>query len=232
MEHLKTNDIHIDWCLVGEPSSSERVGDTIKNGRRGSLGAVLTVHGKQGHVAYPHLADNPIHRMTAILNELTGIEWDHGNEFFPATTFQVSNLEAGTGADNVIPQSARAVFNLRYSTELTGDMIKARVLKIINRHAAEHRIEWRHSGHPFLTPPGVLVAACSQAVKSITGYTPSLSTAGGTSDGRFIAPTGAEVVELGVVNASIHKIDEHTDIEQLEQLTEIYTRVLENLLGK
>ncbi|OUV63461.1 MAG: succinyl-diaminopimelate desuccinylase [Gammaproteobacteria bacterium TMED119] len=228
IEHLQANNIHIDYCLVGEPSSSKTMGDVIKNGRRGSLGAHLTVQGKQGHVAYPHLAINPIHHLSEILTTLSALEWDQGNEHFPATTFQVSNVRAGTGADNVIPGSAEAWFNIRFSTEITAEQIQARVASVLENYRVE--IDWRLSGQPFITPEGRLVDACKTAIKQVTGIDTQLSTGGGTSDGRFIAPTGAEVVELGVTNASIHQIDEHTNIEQLMQLKETYKQVLTSLL--
>ena len=228
IEHLQANNIHIDYCLVGEPSSSKTMGDVIKNGRRGSLGAHLTVQGKQGHVAYPHLAINPIHHLSEILTTLSALEWDQGNEHFPATTFQVSNVRAGTGADNVIPGSAEAWFNIRFSTEITAEQIQARVASVLENYRVE--IDWRLSGQPFITPEGRLVNACKTAIKQVTGIDTQLSTGGGTSDGRFIAPTGAEVVELGVTNASIHQIDEHTNIEQLMQLKETYKQVLTSLL--
>ncbi|MEM8843472.1 MAG: succinyl-diaminopimelate desuccinylase [Pseudomonadota bacterium] len=230
VEHLQTQDVKINYCLVGEPSSTNHVGDVIKNGRRGSIGGYLTVTGKQGHVAYPHLADNPIHQLSDILTKLTSIEWDQGNEYFPATTFQVSNVQAGTGADNVIPASAHAWFNLRFSTEITADGIKQRIQEILAENNVNYDIEWRLSGNPFLTPKGKLVEACQRAISSVTGRTTELSTGGGTSDGRFIAPTGAEVVELGVVNATIHQIDEHTNLDELSKLKDIYKEVLNALL--
>ena len=231
VEHLQNNHVIIDYCLVGEPSSTNTVGDVIKNGRRGSLGAHLKVIGKQGHVAYPHLADNPIHSLSDVLAELTKIEWDQGNNHFPATTFQISNVQAGTGADNVIPATAEAWFNLRFSTEITADEIKQRIEQVIQNKNIQHDLTWRLSGNPFLTPEGKLVDACQHAIKTITQRETELSTGGGTSDGRFIAPTGAEVVELGVINATIHQIDEHTDIEELNQLKDIYKEVIKNLLG-
>ena len=231
VEHLQNNNVNINYCLVGEPSSTHHVGDIIKNGRRGSLGAHLKVIGKQGHVAYPHLAENPIHMLSDLLSELTAIEWDQGNDHFPATTFQISNIQAGTGADNVIPATAEAWFNLRFSTEITADEIKQRIEQVIQRNNIEHEITWRLSGNPFLTPEGKLVDACQHAIKNITGRDTELSTGGGTSDGRFIAPTGAEVVELGVINATIHQIDEHTDIEELNQLKDIYKEVIKSLLS-
>ena len=228
IEHLQANNIQIDYCLVGEPSSSKTMGDVIKNGRRGSLGAHLRVLGKQGHVAYPHLAINPIHHLAEILATLSALEWDQGNEHFPATTFQVSNIHAGTGADNVIPGSAEAWFNVRFSTEITAQQIQTRVASVLEQYDVE--INWRLSGQPFITAEGRLVDACKSAIKQVTGIDTQLSTGGGTSDGRFIAPTGAEVVELGVTNASIHQIDEHTDIEQLMQLKDTYKQVLVSLL--
>ena len=231
VEYLQAKDINIDWCLVGEPSSTNVVGDVIKNGRRGSIGAHLIVNGKQGHVAYPHLTVNPIHILTNVLTELTAIEWDQGNEHFPATTLQVSNIQAGTGADNVIPATAEAWFNLRFSTEITAEEIKTRINEILKARNIDFDIHWRLSGNPFLTPQGQLVDACRHAIKTVTHKEPQLSTAGGTSDGRFIAPTGAEVVELGVVNKTIHQIDEQTNINELRQLKELYKEILKHLLG-
>ena len=230
VEKLQQENIKIDYCLVGEPSSTSSVGDVIKNGRRGSLGAHLIVNGKQGHVAYPHLAVNPIHLLSEVLAAFTTIEWDRGNQHFPATTLQVSNLQAGTGADNVIPATAEAWINIRFSTEITADAIKQRIEEILKAKNIDFDIHWRLNGNPFLTPKGKLVEACKQAISTVTQYETKLSTAGGTSDGRFIAPTGAEVVELGVVNASIHQIDEHTRIEEITQLKNIYKQILENLL--
>ncbi|WP_101675208.1 succinyl-diaminopimelate desuccinylase [Alloalcanivorax mobilis] len=220
----------IDYCLVGEPSSTDTVGDVIKNGRRGSLGARLTVKGVQGHVAYPHLARNPVHDVAPALAELAAIEWDQGNAFFPATSFQISNLNAGTGATNVIPGTCEVVFNFRFSTELTEADLRQRTEAILDRHGLDYDLQWTLSGQPFLTDRGALVDATVAAIRSQTGRDTELSTAGGTSDGRFIAPTGAQVVELGPVNASIHKIDEHTDIAELDVLTDIYRQILENLL--
>lgn len=231
IEQLQKENANINWCLVGEPSSTNIVGDIIKNGRRGSINAHLIVNGKQGHVAYPHLAVNPIHLLTEALNGLSAIEWDHGNEHFPATTFQVSNVRAGTGADNVIPATAEAWFNLRFSTEISAEKIQARIEDTLNGNDLNFAIEWQLSGNPFLTPQGKLVDACKQAIKSVTQKETQLSTSGGTSDGRFIAPTGAEVVELGVVNATIHQIDEHTNIDELSQLKDIYKEILVRLLG-
>lgn len=230
VEKLQQDDVRIDYCLVGEPSSTNAVGDVIKNGRRGSIGAHLIVNGKQGHVAYPHLAINPIHILVDALAAFTAIEWDRGNQHFPATTLQVSNIKAGTGADNVIPGSAEVWFNLRFSTEINAEEIQLRIEEILKSKNIDFDIHWRLSGNPFLTPEGKLVNACKQAIKSVTQRETELSTAGGTSDGRFIAPTGAEVVELGVVNASIHQIDEHASISDITQLKNIYKQVLANLL--
>ncbi len=231
VETLQARGERIDWCLVGEPSSSERVGDVIKNGRRGSLSGQLVVRGVQGHVAYPQLADNPVHRALPALAELAAIEWDRGNAFFPPTSFQISNIHAGTGAGNVIPGTLVVDFNFRYSTETDHRRLMERVQALIERHGLEARIEWTHSGAPFLTPPGELVDAARAAVQDITGIIPELSTAGGTSDGRFIAPTGAQVLELGPVNATIHKVNECVRVPELEQLSRIYERLLERLLG-
>jgi len=230
IEHLEARGEKMDGCLVGEPSSTDVVGDVIKNGRRGSLGCTLTIHGVQGHVAYPHLADNPIHRLAPLLAELCMQAWDQGNAFFPATTFQVSNINAGTGATNVIPGDAVVVFNFRYSTEVTHEQLQQQVQAIIDRHNLNHTIQWNLSGKPFLTASGALVDAAKAATQKITGVTAKLSTAGGTSDGRFIAPTGAQVVELGPVNATIHKIDECVAVEDLEKLSGMYEQILEKLL--
>src|SRR5262245_57055678 len=227
MEVLEARGEKIDWCLVGEPSSESQLGDTIKIGRRGSLSGRLTVHGIQGHVAYPQLADNPIHALAPALPELTTRVWDHGNQHFQPTTFQVSNLNAGTGAPNVIPGELKARFNLRFSTEQTIQGLKDTVEAILNRHGVKYTLEWFISGHPFFTRPGKLSGVASRAVQEVTGLTPALSTGGGTSDGRFIAPTGAEVVELGVVNASIHKVNEHVRVEDIDTLRRIYLRVIE-----
>jgi len=222
----------MDGCLVGEPSSTRVVGDVIKNGRRGSLGGTLTVHGVQGHVAYPHLAENPIHAVAPALAELSATEWDNGNDFFPATSFQVSNINGGTGATNVIPGEVEIVFNFRYSTETTHEELQQRVEDILNRHNLKYTLEWNLSGYPFLTPSGALVDAACAAVKTVQGVDTELSTAGGTSDGRFIAPTGAQVVELGPVNATIHKIDECVAVADLDKLSSMYEHVLIELLGQ
>ncbi|MEQ8516062.1 MAG: succinyl-diaminopimelate desuccinylase, partial [Chromatocurvus sp.] len=209
MQWLQDSGRHIDWAVVGEPSSSDALGDTVKNGRRGSLGATLVVRGKQGHVAYPQFADNPIHRALPALADLAAEHWDSGNAHFPATSFQISNVEAGTGATNVIPGEARALFNFRFSTETTAGELRGRTEELLDRHGLDYDITWNLSGEPFLTPEGPLVDATLTAINEVTGRTGTLSTAGGTSDGRFIAPSGAQVVELGPVNASIHQVDEH-----------------------
>lgn len=230
VETLEARNEKMDWCLVGEPSSTHRLGDIVKNGRRGSLNAVLTVKGKQGHVAYPHLAINPIHTASKALAELCETVWDNGNEYFPATSFQVSNIQAGTGATNVVPGTMTVTFNFRYSTEVTAEQLKARVLEILDRHQLNYDIQWTLSGLPFLTPVGELVNAAKNAIRNVTGVETELSTSGGTSDGRFIAPTGAQVLELGVLNATIHQINEHVNIDDLEPLAEIYEQILEGLL--
>jgi succinyl-diaminopimelate desuccinylase len=230
MELLEARGEKIAYCVIGEPSSEKVLGDTIKIGRRGSLSGRLTVHGIQGHVAYPQLADNPVHALAPALAELASRVWDHGNEHFQPTTFQVSNLNAGTGAPNVIPGELKARFNLRFSTEQTVEGLKQTVESILSRHGVKYTLEWFVSGLPFFTPPGKLSSATSRAVRDVTGHTPALSTGGGTSDGRFIAPTGAEVVELGVVNATIHKVNEHVRVTDIDTLRRIYVRVMELLL--
>ncbi len=230
VEWLEANHTKITWCIVGEPSSTQVVGDMIKNGRRGSLGGVLTVKGIQGHVAYPHLADNPIHKLAPALAELAAEHWDDGNEFFPATSFQVSNINGGTGATNVIPGTVEVVFNFRFSTELTDAILRERTEAILKKHGLNYDLTWTLSGQPFLTPRGDLVNAVVAAIKSETGRDTELSTSGGTSDGRFIAPTGAQVVELGPINATIHKVDECISAADLDTLTGIYEKALENLL--
>ena len=230
IEHLVKRDEKIDLCLVGEPSSSRQLGDVIKNGRRGSLNGRLTINGKQGHVAYPQLASNPIHLATPVLAELAAIEWDQGNVHFPPTSFQVSNIQAGTGAENVIPGQLNIMFNLRYSTELNEQMIRERIHAVLDSHALDYTLDWRLSGEPFLTPAGELVNAARAAIREVSDIDTELSTSGGTSDGRFIAPTGAQVLELGPVNATIHQIDECVAVEALDKLAEIYKRILEKLL--
>ena len=230
IETLEARNEKIDWCLVGEPSSTNAVGDVIKNGRRGSIGGTLTIHGQQGHIAYPHLAENPIHLFSAALNDLVVEHWDEGNEFFPPTSFQISNINAGTGATNVIPGDLEVQFNLRFSTELKHTEIQTRIEAILNKHQLKYTLDWSLSGQAFITPPGELVSAVQNAINSVCNIETELSTAGGTSDGRFIAPTGAQVVEVGPVNESIHKIDENINVNDLEKLTEIYKKILLNLM--
>jgi len=227
---LKERDELPEWCLIGEPSSTAKCGDVVKNGRRGSLGCTLTVQGQQGHVAYPHLADNPVHRAAPALAALATEVWDQGNEFFPATSFQISNIQAGTGATNVIPGEMQVIFNFRFSTELTEQQIIQRAERILDQHGLKYSANWHLSGHPFLTPTGELVSATVESIAEVTGLETELSTAGGTSDGRFIAPLGVQVIELGPVNESIHKIDENTNIDDLNCLTEIYQSILSKLL--
>ena len=231
VEALKARGETIDWCIVGEPSSGQRVGDTIKIGRRGSLSGRLTVHGIQGHVAYPQLAENPVHTLAPALAELTARTWDAGDAFFQPTTLQISNLNAGTGAPNVIPGELKARFNLRYSPVQTVEALKKTVEDILSRHGVRHTIEWYVSGEPFYTPPGELSQAAVDAISAVTGAAPQLSTGGGTSDGRFIAPLGAQVVELGVTNATIHKVNECVRIEEIGLLHRMYRGVLERLLA-
>jgi succinyl-diaminopimelate desuccinylase len=230
IEHLQQQGEHIDWCLVGEPSSSARLGDVVKNGRRGSLGAVLTVRGVQGHIAYPQLADNPIHRALPALHALTCQVWDQGNAYFPATSLQISNIASGTGATNVIPGELQVVFNFRFSTEVTAHDLQRRTENLLRAHKLDYSIDWHLSGEPFLTPAGNLVQAVVDSIRDVTGLETELSTAGGTSDGRFIAPTGAQVVELGPVNATIHKRNECVIAADLPQLARLYLGVLEQLL--
>jgi succinyl-diaminopimelate desuccinylase len=227
---LRERGERLDWCVVGEPSSEASIGDTIKVGRRGSLSGRLTVHGVQGHVAYPQLAENPVHTLAPALAELTAREWDQGTEHFQPTTFQVSNLNAGTGAPNVIPGELKARFNLRYSPVQTLEQLKTTVEEILRRHRVRYTLEWYVSGEPFYTPPGLLCGAVGEAVAQVTGVRPKLSTGGGTSDGRFIAPLGAEVVELGVVNASIHKVNECVRVADIDALQRMYVNVLRRLL--
>ena len=230
VEVLEARHEKIDWCVVGEPTSSEEFGDTIKVGRRGSLSGRLTIHGVQGHIAYPHLADNPVHRFAPALAELVATHWDEGNEYFQPTSFQISNIAAGTGAPNVIPGELKVRTNLRFSTEHTVDSLQRLVLEILDRHSLDYTMEWHVSGLPFLTRPGVLTQAVEQAVRETTGRAPECSTSGGTSDGRFIAPTGAQVVELGVVNATIHKVNECVRIEDVESMSRACERIMELLL--
>ncbi|MFN3785760.1 MAG: succinyl-diaminopimelate desuccinylase, partial [Thiothrix sp.] len=230
IEVLEQRKEKIDWCLVGEPSSSCCVGDVVKNGRRGSLNGVLTILGQQGHVAYPHLADNPIHRLAPALAELVSITWDEGNEFFPATSFQISNIRGGTGANNVIPGTVTVEFNFRFSTEQTETVLREKVEAILQRHGLRYALQWTLSGNPFLTACGELVEASVAAIQQVSGRTTELSTSGGTSDGRFIAPTGAQVMELGPVNKTIHKVNECVALADLDTLTIIYEKILERLL--
>ena len=229
MEYLTENNQKIDYCLLGEPSSTSITGDVIKNGRRGSLNGVMKVHGKQGHVAYPHLAKNPIHHVSPALNDLCKQEWDNGNDYFPATSFQISNIHSGDGVTNVIPGEAEVKFNFRYSTETTKEELQNKVHEILDSHKLNYSIEWSHSGYPFLTPKGELVSACIEAIKKTKGIETELSTSGGTSDGRFIAQEGTQVVELGPVNATIHQVNESVLVQDLDDLSEIYYQVLTNI---
>ncbi len=230
IEALKLRQETINWCLVGEPTSTSRLGDTIKNGRRGSLNGKLTIQGKQGHVAYPHLTTNPIHKAIPALQELCETKWNHQNQFFPATCFQISNISAGTGATNVSPGTVELLFNFRFSTEVTEIELQNRVASILNKHNLTFDIEWSLAGNPFLTHPAELTKAAENAIKKICGYETTLSTSGGTSDGRFIAPTGAQVIELGPLNSTIHQIDECVSCSDLDQLSEVYQSILEALL--
>ncbi|MFO7787823.1 MAG: succinyl-diaminopimelate desuccinylase [Halospina sp.] len=231
IDALADQDIRPDWCLVGEPSSSERVADTIKNGRRGSLSGKLRVRGTQGHVAYPQFADNPVHRAAPALADLINTEWDTGNDHFPPTSFQVTRVEAGEGANNVVPGSMEVDFNFRFSTEVTEAQLRERVTTLLERHRLDYELEWHLSGEPFLTERGDFIDAAVRVVERATGQRPALSTGGGTSDGRFIAPTGAQVMELGPLNATIHKADECTSVVDLEALSGIYEGILEELLA-
>ncbi len=230
IETLEARNEKINWCLVGEPSSTQQVGDVIKNGRRGSLGCELTILGKQGHVAYPHLAMNPIHLAAPMLAELTKAEWDLGNDFFPPTTFQISNINAGTGATNVIPGELKLICNFRFSTEVTPNELKEAVIDILEKHDLNYEINWSLSGMPFLTAEGQLVESAVAAIQEVTGIQTELSTSGGTSDGRFIAPTGAQVLELGPTNATIHQVNECVGLDELDTLEEIYYKMLIHLM--
>ena len=231
-EHLNTIGQTVDYCLVGEPSATNTLGDIIKNGRRGSLNGTLTLIGKQGHIAYPHLANNPIHLAVPALNDLCEELWDEGNEYFPATSFQVSNIHSGTGVTNVIPGEIEIVFNFRYSTESTHEGLQKRVCDILDKHQLEYKIDWNHSGYPFLTPKGELVSGCVDSIKKVTGVDTQLSTSGGTSDGRFIAPIlNAQVVELGPLNATIHQVNECVSAQDLDDLSDIYYHILKNILS-
>jgi len=231
VERLRDSAERIDWCLVGEPTSSEHVGDTIKVGRRGSLSGELTVFGIQGHVAYPQLARNPIHAALRALAELSEERWDEGNAHFPPTSFQISNVKAGDGATNVIPGQMQVLFNLRFSTESTAASLQRRIEQILERHAIEYRIDWRLHGEPFLTEGGELLDSACAAVSAVTGKAAGLSTSGGTSDGRFIATLGCQVIELGPCNATIHKVDECVRAADLDVLSAIYEDILKRLLG-
>jgi succinyl-diaminopimelate desuccinylase len=231
MQTLTERGEYIDYCIVGEPSSTNTLGDVVKNGRRGSLNASLTIKGMQGHVAYPHLADNPIHRFSPALSELCAEQWDNGNDFFPATSFQVSNINAGTGATNVIPGDVHCLINFRFSTESTDTELMARTEAILKKHGLNYQIDWKTSGQPFLTDHGELIDATVAAIHEITGLNTELSTSGGTSDGRFIAPTGTQLVELGPRNATIHKVDERIEAADLEPLSVIYQEILKKLLA-
>lgn len=230
VQHLARNGTKIDFCLVGEPSSVSTIGDTIKNGRRGSLHCVLKIKGQQGHVAYPEKALNPVHKALGALNELAMTKWDEGNQFFPPTSFQISNIHAGTGADNVIPGVLDVVSNFRFSTEQTPDKLKAATQAILDKHGVDYDAMFKLSGMPFLTDGGKLLDAVTTTIREVAGIETILSTAGGTSDGRLIAPTGAEVVELGVINASIHKVNEHVDVHHLDVLSDMFERIVEKML--
>ena len=230
METLGARGDHIDWCVVGEPTADKQVGDVVKNGRRGSLNGRLVVQGTQGHVAYPHLADNPVHRAAPALAELCAVTWDQGNDHFPPTSFQISNIHGGTGAENVIPGELEVTFNFRYSTELDQPTIQRRVETVLNQHGLRYSLQWKLSGEPFLTEAGELVAAVQGAIREVSGLESRLSTCGGTSDGRFIAPTGSQVVELGPVNATFHKLNECVALADLDSLSAQYRRTLERLL--
>ena len=231
IEVLELRNEKIDYCVVGEPSSSSTLGDTIKNGRRGSLGCKLKVNGKQGHIAYPQNADNPIHKCGELIKHLTSIQWDKGNQYFPPTSFQISNIAGGTGATNVIPASVEITFNLRFSTEITAEQIQQKVSEALNEIGVDYDLDWTLFGLPFLTDQGALVKACQTAIKKVCDLDTALSTAGGTSDGRFIAPTGAQVVELGPVNATIHQVNENVDLASAEPLAEVYCEVMRALLA-
>ena len=229
IETLEARQEKITWCIVGEPSSSQIAGDVVKNGRRGSLTGQLCVKGIQGHVAYPHLAQNPVHMAAAALAELAAEQWDQGNAFFPATSFQIANIHAGTGASNVIPGELNVMFNFRYSTESSAELLQQRVIALLDRHGLNYQLDWTLNGLPFLTDSGSLVEATVEAIYQVQGFKPRLETSGGTSDGRFIAPTGAQVVELGPCNATIHKINECVSVTDLEQLAKMYESVLEQI---
>lgn len=230
MEVLEARDEKIDYCVVGEPSSSDTLGDCIRVGRRGSLNGTLTVHGVEGHVAYPDLANNPVHRFLPALSELSAQEWDQGNAYFPPTSLQISNIHAGEGTNNVIPGEMSALFNFRFSSEVTAETLMARTEAIFNAHHANYTLDWQLSGNPFITEEGVLTNAVTNAIREVTGVKTELSTGGGTSDGRFIAPAGAQVVEIGPCNKSIHKIDEEVLVDDLDTLSAIYESILQQIL--
>jgi succinyl-diaminopimelate desuccinylase len=230
VQWLQRQERVIDWCLVGEPSSSQQLGDVIKNGRRGSLGGLLRIRGTQGHIAYPQLADNPIHRAMPALDALCAEHWDAGNDFFPPTSMQISNINGGTGATNVIPGELEVMFNFRYSTESSAEQLMQRTCVILDRHGLDYSIDWNLSGQPFLTAAGKLVEASMTAIRDTLQIEAGLSTSGGTSDGRFIAPMGAQVLELGPINASIHKLNEEVSCADLDSLTTLYQEILRNLL--
>jgi succinyl-diaminopimelate desuccinylase len=232
VEELARRGERIDYCIVGEPTSVNQLGDMIKNGRRGSLSGTLTVKGVQGHVAYPHLAKNPVHEVAAAVAELASIEWDRGNEYFPPTTWQVSNFHAGTGAANIIPGEAQIQFNFRFSTASTVESLQTRLVNVLDRHGLEYDLDWVYGGRPFVTKKGDLVDAVARAIKTVTGVDTELSTTGGTSDGRFIADICPQVVEFGPVNATIHKVNECIAVEQVQTLPKIYEQILVNLLVK
>jgi len=230
IETLQARNESIDYCIVGEPSSNEVLGDIIRNGRRGSLNGMLTVHGTEGHVAYPDLASNPIHHFMPALAELCAVEWDQGNDYFPPTSFQISNIHAGEGTNNVVPGEMKALFNFRFSTEVTSELLQQQTEAIFNRHYSDYSIEWQLSGNPFITEEGILTEAVKQAIYTVTRVETELSTGGGTSDGRFIAPAGAQVVEIGPCNKTIHKANEEVLVDDLERLSQIYEAILAKIL--
>ena len=232
VETLMARGENIDMCIVGEPSSTKEVGDVVKNGRRGSITGDLTVKGTQGHVAYPHLANNPIHQSLVAIHELTTTEWDQGNDYFPPTSFQIPNVSAGTGTSNVIPGEFNVQFNLRFSTELTNEIIVQRITETLDKHELDYDLKWTFNGDPFLTDTGALLDAVVLAVDEVNSTKPALLTTGGTSDGRFIARMGGQVVELGPVNATIHKVNECVKVDDLEKLTDMYENTLKHLLAK
>jgi succinyl-diaminopimelate desuccinylase len=230
VDYLREKEIDIDYCLVGEPTSKDKVGDAIRNGRRGSLVGQLKVYGIQGHVAYPHLAENPIHQLSPALTQLCSTTWDNGNEFYSPTSFQVSNINAGTGADNVIPGQLDVIFNFRYSTEVTHEQLRQQTEQILDKHQLNYDLDWRLSGEPFLTTDGKLLSVVQETIKEVTGQDTEISTGGGTSDGRFLAPMGTEVVELGPVNATIHKVNECVNINDIETLTQLYEKIIKKVI--